>query len=77
MQVVAVPDHRISKEKVKGATQIVNSLMDFKPEHFGLPAFNEEWIGLFFKNSFQNLSHGISTLKILIKIIQVFYGDFQ
>jgi pseudouridine-5'-monophosphatase len=42
MQVVAVPDRRVSKEKVKGATIILNSLIDFKPEDFGLQTFNEE-----------------------------------
>lgn len=42
MQVVAIPDRRISKDKVNGATVILNSLMDFIPDDFGLPTFNEE-----------------------------------
>ncbi|KAG5668498.1 hypothetical protein PVAND_016437 [Polypedilum vanderplanki] len=42
MQVVAVPDHRISKTKVKNATVILKSLNCFRPEEFGLPPFDEE-----------------------------------
>ncbi|XP_039502496.1 probable pseudouridine-5'-phosphatase isoform X2 [Drosophila santomea] len=39
MQVVMVPDPRLSQEKTSHATQVLGSLADFKPEQFGLPAF--------------------------------------
>lgn len=39
MQVVMVPDPRMSKEKCSHATQVLRSLEDFKPEQFGLPPF--------------------------------------
>lgn len=39
MQVVMVPDSRISKDLCKCATCCINSLRDFQPELFGLPSF--------------------------------------
>jgi len=39
MQVVMVPDKIIPKEKTSHATQVISSLLDFKPEDFGLPPF--------------------------------------
>ena len=41
MQCVMVPDHRFVC-KQKNATQILYSLEQFKPEQFGLPAFDDE-----------------------------------
>jgi len=42
MQVVAVPDYRTCKSKVKNASKILQSLNHFRPEEFGLPPFDEE-----------------------------------
>lgn len=39
MQVVMVPDPHISDEQRKHATVVLDSLEEFKPELFGLPAF--------------------------------------
>lgn len=39
MQVVMVPDRRVSDEDRKFATLVLDSLLDFKPEEFGLPPF--------------------------------------
>ncbi|XP_075984615.1 pseudouridine-5'-phosphatase-like [Anticarsia gemmatalis] len=41
MQVVAVPDPRIDAKELQTATLVLKSLEDFKPELFGLPAFEE------------------------------------
>ncbi|XP_043063908.1 probable pseudouridine-5'-phosphatase isoform X2 [Drosophila ficusphila] len=41
MQVVMVPDPRLSEEKTSHATQVLRSLADFKPEQFGLPPFTD------------------------------------
>ncbi|XP_017063331.1 probable pseudouridine-5'-phosphatase isoform X1 [Drosophila eugracilis] len=41
MQVVMVPDPRLSQEKTSHATQVLGSLADFKPEQFGLPPFKD------------------------------------
>lgn len=39
MQVIMVPDEHVPEEKKKPATLVVKSLLDVKPELFGLPAF--------------------------------------
>ncbi|KFD46991.1 hypothetical protein M514_12121 [Trichuris suis] len=39
MQVVMVPDPRMAPESRLSATQCLNSLLEFRPETFGLPAF--------------------------------------
>ena len=39
MQVVMVPDPIVPEEKRKLATKVIDSLLDFKPEEFGLPKF--------------------------------------
>lgn len=39
MQAVMVPAKEVAAEKRKGATLVLESLLDFKPELFGLPAF--------------------------------------
>ncbi|KAH8391537.1 hypothetical protein KR200_007160 [Drosophila serrata] len=41
MQVVMVPDPRLSEERCSHATQVLRSLADFKPEQFGLPPFTD------------------------------------
>lgn len=41
MQCVMVPDPQISPELRTGATLVLNSLLQFKPEHFGLPPFDD------------------------------------
>lgn len=39
MQVVMVPDPRVEKSATAEATLVLSSLVDFKPELFGLPPF--------------------------------------
>ncbi|KAK7576609.1 hypothetical protein V9T40_012895 [Parthenolecanium corni] len=41
MQVVMVPEPIIPEEKRKLATKVIPSLLDFKPEEFGLPKFED------------------------------------
>lgn len=41
MQVVMVPDYRVPESECQGATQVLKSLNDFKPEDFNLPKFDE------------------------------------
>ncbi|CAG4986220.1 unnamed protein product [Colias eurytheme] len=41
MQVVMIPDARLDREQTRQATLVVKSLLDFKPEMFGLPPFDE------------------------------------
>ena len=39
MQVVMVPDERLPKSFTGKATMVIDSLLDFEPEKFGLPPF--------------------------------------
>jgi pseudouridine-5'-monophosphatase len=41
MQVVAIPDAHVDRELVSGASQILYSMAQFRPQDFGLPAFDE------------------------------------
>jgi pseudouridine-5'-monophosphatase len=41
MQVVMVPNPHVTESQREDATQVLNSLMDFKPEDFGLPPFDD------------------------------------
>uniref|UniRef100_A0A5S6Q9W5 pseudouridine 5'-phosphatase n=1 Tax=Trichuris muris TaxID=70415 RepID=A0A5S6Q9W5_TRIMR len=41
MQVVMVPDQRMAHENRLLATQCINSLLEFQPESFGLPPFEQ------------------------------------
>jgi pseudouridine-5'-monophosphatase len=41
MQVVMVPEDYIPVEYTKEATVVIKSLLDFKPEDFGLPPFED------------------------------------
>jgi pseudouridine 5'-phosphatase len=42
MQVVMVPDSHVSEEQKSDATVVIKSLLDFKPEDFGLPPFKDQ-----------------------------------
>jgi len=42
MQVVMVPDERVSKEVLQKATKVLESLEQFVPEEFGLPPYDQE-----------------------------------
>lgn len=41
MQCVAIPNEGLPKQMVNHATLVLNTLKEFKPEEFGLPAFNK------------------------------------
>jgi len=41
MQCVMVPDPQVSQELRVEATQVLNTLLQFKPENFGLPPFDD------------------------------------
>lgn len=42
MQVVMVPEDFLPRELTTNATLVLGSLLDFKPELFGLPPFLEQ-----------------------------------
>ncbi|XP_023933723.2 probable pseudouridine-5'-phosphatase [Bicyclus anynana] len=41
MQVVMIPDARMDREHTRHATLVIRSLLDFRPELFGLPPFDD------------------------------------
>ncbi|XP_020810445.1 probable pseudouridine-5'-phosphatase [Drosophila serrata] len=41
MQVVMIPEEHVSKEQRKGATLVLDSMAEFRPQLFGLPAFSK------------------------------------
>ncbi|KAH8251353.1 hypothetical protein KR032_009325 [Drosophila birchii] len=41
MQVVMIPEECITKEQRKGATLVLDSMVEFRPQLFGLPAFTK------------------------------------
>lgn len=41
MQVVMVPHRHTAEDQRNDATQVLSSLLDFKPEDFGLPEFDD------------------------------------
>ncbi|XP_070508012.1 probable pseudouridine-5'-phosphatase [Chironomus tepperi] len=41
MQVVMVPNPHVTEDQRENATKVLNSLLDFKPEEFGLPPFDD------------------------------------
>ncbi|XP_044018435.1 pseudouridine-5'-phosphatase isoform X1 [Aphidius gifuensis] len=41
MQVVMVPDSNLPKDLTKKATKVIGTLLEFKPEEFGLPPFDD------------------------------------
>ncbi|XP_039752002.1 probable pseudouridine-5'-phosphatase [Pararge aegeria] len=41
MQVVMIPDARLDREHTRHATLVIHSLLDFRPELFGLPPFDD------------------------------------
>ena len=41
MQVVMVPDERVTQKERESATLVLKTLLEFKPEEFGLPPFND------------------------------------
>ncbi|CAH0712903.1 unnamed protein product, partial [Brenthis ino] len=41
MQVVMIPDSRLDREQTRQATLVIRSLMNFQPELFGLPPFDD------------------------------------
>lgn len=49
MQSVLVPDQHVPQEQTLNATLVLKSLEDFRPEQFGLPAFQWLW-ERFYKN---------------------------
>ncbi|XP_030041066.2 probable pseudouridine-5'-phosphatase isoform X1 [Manduca sexta] len=42
MQVVMVPDPRLTREHTRHATLVLRSLLEFRPELFGLPPFHDD-----------------------------------
>lgn len=41
MQVVMVPDSHVTEKQKEDATVVLKTLLDFKPEDFGLPPFKD------------------------------------
>lgn len=41
MQVIMVPKSDEADDQRQNATQVLSSLLDFKPEEFGLPPFED------------------------------------
>lgn len=42
MQVVMVPDNHVSESQRENATMVLDTLLDFRPEDFGLPPFKDD-----------------------------------
>ena len=68
-----MPDERADWNDFRHASAIYKSLLDFKPQEFGLPAYDQHWNSAFAFGS-ESVFHAVGAKALTITLGLLFHG---